>query len=160
MIQHASRWILAALALAILAPASAAVAGDQVPIQGNITIIPDPPSNPMSVKRSITGIVSHLGSCTGVVFQTVTLQNYPILNFSGPFTLVAANGDTICGTTCGTLTPTLTPGIYCVNETIEIKGGTGRFYRATGSATGIGMANAGTGKAQESFEGTISSPGS
>jgi hypothetical protein len=167
MIMHTSKWILAASALAFLTPASAVVAADQVPIKGNVTIVPDltvPPKvisvNPPIVQetRLITGIVSHLGACTGMIVEDINLHD---LTFSGTFTLVAANGDTIVGTATGGLSvDPNNPGFFDVTETFTITGGTGRFARATGSAIGGGLANRTTSVAQESFEGTISSPGS
>jgi hypothetical protein len=157
MRKHIRRWVLAASALAFLAPASAAVAGDEVPIKGNLTIV----NGSMPGQRLITGNVSHLGAVTGVAWQQVFVVK-GVLMFFDTFTLTAANGDMLFGTGTGTLTvsPTTPPGFLAVNETIMITNGTGRFAGATGSATGMGLADITTHVAQESFTGTISSPGS
>jgi hypothetical protein len=167
MIQHTFKCVLAASALCLLGPASAVVAGDQVPVKGKVTIVPDPQaptvpisSNPPIVQetRLISGIVSHLGSSTGVIVENINLAD---LSFVGTFTLQAANGDTIVGTATGVLLfNPANPGFFDVSETFTITGGTGRFAGATGSAIGQGQANRTTGVAQESFQGTISSPGS
>jgi hypothetical protein len=163
MIKHASKWVLAASALSFLAPASAAVAGDQVPFLANLTIIPDPNNPDPNGPRLITGIASHLGVCTGTVSETVTPTADPLVfNFAGEFTLTAANGDEIFGTDSGTLTLNLDALpliIFDVDEDVTFTGGTGRFLGARGSAEGTGQAIPG-GPAHESFQGTISSPSS
>jgi hypothetical protein len=154
-----------AAVVALLAPASTVMAGNQVPLKGDITIVPDgSPSvvistDPLIVRqsRSITGIVSHLGRVEGTIVQNVNLQN---LNFFGVFTLYGANGDSITGEVTGNLVFTEDPTILDVIEAINITGGTGRFAGATGSAIGDGQANRATGVALESFRGVISSPGS
>jgi hypothetical protein len=133
------------------------VAGDEVPIKGNLTIVP----STVPGQRMITGIVSHLGSVTGVVMQQLSVVN-GVLTFSDSFILTAANGDTLIGMGTGTLTvnSSTPPGFLSVNEIITITDGTGRFAGATGIATGVGLANIATHVAQESFTGTITSPGS
>jgi hypothetical protein len=166
MVMRIWKCVVAGSALFFLAPASAVVAADQVPIKGNVTIVPTQvPPKPISmnppiveVTRSITGIVSHLGACTGTIVEDINLRD---LTFSGTFTLVAANGDTIVGTATGGLSfDPNNPGFFDVTEIFTITGGTGRFARAIGSAIGGGLADRTTSVAQESFEGTISSPGS
>jgi hypothetical protein len=149
MRKHTGTWVLAASALAFLAPASAAVAEDTVPIMGNVTITPD---------LSITGIVSHLGSVTGAVnLRVPTSQN----TFTDYFTLVAANGDTLLGVGMVTLFPAANPLVLNFIETITITGGTGRFVGASGSnIMGQGQVSLATGVAHESFNGTISLPDS
>jgi hypothetical protein len=167
MIQHTGKWVLAASALWLLAPASPVVAGDQVPIKGDVTIVPDPSVPPMVISihplivqetRLFSGNVSHCGACTGVIVENINLSNF---TFEGMFTLVAANGDTIVGTAAGSLSVDQSnPAYLVVTETFVFTGGTGRFAGATGSALGGGLANRATSVAQESFQGTISSPGS
>jgi hypothetical protein len=92
--------------------------------------------------------------------ETITFLNpqLTMATFVGTFTLVAANGDSISGTVAGSLAINST-GLFDVTETFEITDGTGRFDGATGSAVGAGQATP-AGVAQETFQGTISSPGS
>jgi hypothetical protein len=150
MIQQIWKWVIAASALVVLAPASAALAGDQVPFEGSLTIIPQDSTGTMT---AITGVVSHLGACTGCSM----LSNPQTL--TGMFTLTAANGDQIFGQSMnGVFTST---GSF--TENIVITGGTGRFANATGTAKGQGQvvfSSTGVPIALETFQGTISSPGS
>jgi hypothetical protein len=152
MTKHIWKWVLAASAVVFLAPASAVVAGDQVPVKGNLTIFPDPT---VAGQGLITGIVSHLGAVSG----SATHQMNPDSTLSDSFTLMAANGD--CLTGAGTVyfisNP---PGVLNFIEIIMITGGSGRFANATGSAMGQGQVSLHTGVVQESVTGTISSPGS
>jgi hypothetical protein len=154
----------AAAVAALLAPAatSIAVAKDQVPLKGSLTIvkstIPDDFQFPILTQtRDISGLVSHLGRTEGTIVQHINVLNG---HFMGEFTLFAANGDSVTGEVSGRLIPTADPNVRNVQETITITGGSGRFTGATGAATGQGQAFVDTGLAQETFEGTISSPGS
>jgi hypothetical protein len=151
-----------AAVVALLAPASTVIAKNQVPLKGTITIVPagvpeefNPPI--LTQTRSITGQVSHLGQTEGVIVQNVNVLD---LSFFGEFTMYAANGDSVTGEVTGKLSPTDDPNILEVDEDIIITGGTGRLAGATGTATGEGQAFRNTGRAEETFQGTISSPGS
>ena len=161
MSKHTWKWVLAASALSFLTPTSAAVAGDQVPVKGTLTIVNGPVISPgppiLTQTRFATGIVSHLGQCTGVVTDHLDLRDF---SFVDDFTLTAANGDTIRGVGTGQLVLNPVTGLFDFTETITIMGGTGRFFGATGSASAVGQANPITGLTHESLEGTISSPGS
>jgi hypothetical protein len=149
--------------LALLATSSTVLAKDQVPLKGSLTIVPTPgipdvTNFPIRTQvRSITGQVSHLGRSEGMITQHINLLN---LSFQGSFVLYAANGDSITGNVTGQLSTTSDPNVLEVSEMIFITGGTGRFAGATGSATGEGQAFHNTGEADETFQGTISSPGS
>jgi hypothetical protein len=165
MRKHTWKWVLTASALSFLAPASTVVAGDQVPIKGNLTIVTGPPISfipPILTQyRFVTGNVSHLGNCTGRVVDHLDLTFFPSpLGFVDDFTLTAANGDTITGVGTGKLVLNGATGFYDFTEAIVITGGTGRFAGATGSATAVGQADPTSGLTHESLEGTISSPGS
>ena len=71
----------------------------------------------------------------------------------GSFTLTAANGDTLFGTSTGL--GTVVDGIAYIQETHTITGGTGRFAGATGTfAAGRVLVEA-TGIFASSFDGTI-----
>jgi hypothetical protein len=164
---YAWKWILAAAVVPMLAPTSPVVAGDQVPLKGEITIVPGGPTVVISVSplivqqtRSITGVVSHLGRCEGVIVQNINLSNPANITFAGSFELVGASGDSASGDVTGALVPTSDPGFLAVEEVIVITGGTGRFARAIGGATGEGRADRSSGEAIESFRGTISRPNS
>jgi hypothetical protein len=165
MRKHTWKWFVAASAMAFLAPASVVVAGDQVPIKANLTIVPGrfiSFNYPILTQtRLITGNVSHLGSCTGVALDQLDVTNAPFeLSFFDCITLVAANGDTIVGFSTGTLVFNPTTGLYDItDEIVTITDGKGRFAGATGSATGVGTSTR-AGVANESFQGFISTPGS
>jgi hypothetical protein len=139
-------WVLAATAIAFLAPASVAVAGDQISVNGSLLLIPN-----SATTFLIIGDASHLGIVTGVA----TEQPY-----GNSFTLVVANGDTISGYGVFTSFTPLNSRLAAFTENITITGGTGRFAGATGSAMGQGLVSLTTGVVEESFQGTISSPGS
>jgi hypothetical protein len=156
-------WVLAASALTFLAPATAAVAGNPVPIEGDVSIIDykvlsnNPPY--LTQIRQITGgNVSYLGSCTGWALDTLDLTHAPfLLSFVDYFILEGAHGDSIIGVAMGSLT--FNGHGYDVTETVTITGGTGRFAGATGSATGTGSVILAPGSpTEESFEGTITTP--
>lgn len=151
-----------AAVVALLAPASTVMAKDQVPLKATLTIvptrIPDVVHYPyVTQTRFISGQVSHLGRSVGIIVQTINVLDF---SFFGEFILYGASGDSITGEATGNLFPTNDPKIFDVKEDIVITGGTGRFEGATGRATGQGQAFSDTGRAVETFLGTISSPGS
>lgn len=148
--------------VAVLVPASDVVAKDEVPLKGAITIVPEGIEDELNFPiltqvRVITGQVSHFGRVEGINVLHVNVLD---LSFTGEFTLFAANGDSISGEVSGNLLPTDDPNVFEVEEDMVITGGTGRFTGATGTASGEGWAFHDTGRARETFQGTISRPGS
>jgi hypothetical protein len=106
---------------------------------------------------AVSGIATHLGRFTG---DAQIQQNVTNGSYTGTFTWIAANGDSISGTFEGQLIPTSTPGLFENIETIDVNGGTGRFAGATGTATAGGQLDQTTLSFVFPFEGTISSVGS
>jgi len=116
-----------------------------------------PPPTSLSVNGSATGIATHLGRFTATYQVNVDLSNGSGI---GSLQLIAANGDKIFTTLVGQGTPTGTPGINRIVEVNTITGGSGRFANAKGSFTVERLLDLTTGFTSDSFNGTISSPGS
>jgi hypothetical protein len=144
----------------LLTTAAFALAADQVPFVATFTSsVPGGslPSCPgLSPLATIgTGQATHLGLFTateGLCLNPGTGE------FSGHFTLTAANGDTISGTSYGQLVPTgsTTATIYGV---FVITAGTGRFLGATGGGGATGTLDLTTFEANDFvMRGTISRP--
>ena len=112
-----------------------------------------PPST-LVVHLTAIGTATHLGKYTlrenGVV-DTITM-----ISGVGDFTFVAANGDTIIGTSIGQARPGPTPGTLSITEHLDITGGTGRFVGASGSVVLERVLDQTTTRSSGSFTGTIS----
>jgi hypothetical protein len=112
-----------------------------------------PPST-VVVHITATGTATHLGKyalrMNGVV-DTITM-----MSGVGDFTFVAANGDTIVGTSIGQARPGPTPGTLSITEHLDITGGTGRFVGASGSVVVERVFNQTTTRSSGSLAGTIS----
>jgi hypothetical protein len=112
------------------------------------------PPNTLLVHITATGTATHLGQYTlrmnGVV-NTVTM-----MSGVGDFTFVAANGDTIVGTSIGQARPGPTPGTLSITEHLSITGGTGRFVAASGSLVVERVFDQATTRSSGSVTGTIS----
>jgi hypothetical protein len=148
-----------------LASPQSSLAASQTPSQGPTELpfhgsleateedVFQPPST-VVVHITATGTATHLGKYTlrmnGVV-DTITM-----MSGVGDFTFVAANGDTIVGTSIGQARPGPTPGTLSITEHLEITGGTGRFVSASGSVVVDRVFNQTTERSSGSFAGTIS----
>ena len=120
-----------------------AIAGSMVPLKGSLG----------GDSYGFSGNLTHLGRFDGV-FDPYT--------YTAVYT--AANGDTVT-----TWTTSFEPEL-CLNppvcyvmtyvQELDITGGTGRFYNATGSATVEGVFNFATGEFEGYLKGTISRPNS
>jgi hypothetical protein len=145
----------------LLATAALALAADQVPFVATFTSsVPGGslPSCPALVPLATvgTGQATHLGLFTAT--EGLCLNPGTGEFSSGHFTLTAANGDTISGTSHGQLVPTgsTTATIYGV---FVITGGTGRFSGATGGGVATGSLDLTTFEANDFvMRGTISRP--
>lgn len=159
MHQHMIRLLL--IALALFSSGVTARADDQVPFKGTFSgqvISVAPVSQEVLVFGvSVSGIATHLGSFEG---EAEIVQNVVTGSYSGTFTWIAANGDTVTGTFTGQLIPTATPGLFDNLEEITITGGTRRFSNATGHAVAVGQLDQTTLSFLFPFKGTISSIGS
>ena len=150
-----------AIACALLGgalPASAAI----LPFSGSVTGIstggPDLTCAPLPFRTSIapatTVGTSSLGSFT--YSSNICQGGGPV---DGVFSIFFADGS-ITGTQVGTATPTSTAGLFDLMLNYNVLEGTGIFLGATGSFTGVGIADARTPPTQISLAltGNINAP--
>ena len=134
MHQHMNRLLL--IALALFSSGVIARAGDQLPFKGTLSgqvISVTPVSDEVLVFRvTVTGIATHLGSFKG---EAEIAQNVVTGSYSGTFTWIAANGDTVTGTFTGQLIPTATPGLFDNIEEITVTGGTRQILQCDRSCS-------------------------
>jgi hypothetical protein len=153
-----TKYLVAAFILLFVAPVRAS---EQVPFygtfSGQVTSVTPISPDVLLFEVAVSGIATHLGRFTG---DAQIQQNVTNGSYTGTFTWIAANGDTISGTFEGQLIPTSTPGVFENVETIDVNGGTGRFASANGIATAGGQLDQITLSFVFPFEGTISSVGS
>jgi hypothetical protein len=135
--------------------ASPVLAQAQVPFRGTVEGVDSGSGGAFPVfLRSLsgTGHASHLGQFTMTAEWQVNVLTDPAEGV-GSFTLTAANGDTLFGTSTGP--GIVVDGIAYIQETHTITGGTGRFAGATGTfAAGRVLVEA-TGIYASSFDGII-----
>ncbi len=122
------------LAVAAISPAAAlgAANGTDRPLKGTFTNTTTVSLVTGAATSVNSGELSHLGAFTGRNNLTFSLTGPNGFSFTGPGTLVAANGDELFTTTEGS--GTFGPPI----ETAEVNtiiGGTGRFAGASGTFT-------------------------
>jgi hypothetical protein len=122
------------LILTLAVPAVAQVTFDGA-IQGHERGIPNIMTGMQSTFGTVTGIVSNLGQLSLTYNDTINLTSGK--GTGSGVLLIAKNGDSIFTDITGTFTPpsgsTLT--VPSIKETYTIKGGTGRYKRATGQFT-------------------------
>jgi hypothetical protein len=122
------------LILTLAVPAVAQVTFDGA-IQGHERGIPNIMTGMQSTFGTVTGIVSNLGQLSLIYDDTINLMTGD--GTGSGVLLIAKNGDSIFTTISGKFTPpsgsTLT--VPSIKETYTIKGGTGRYKRATGQFT-------------------------
>ena len=137
------------------AVASPALAQGQVPFRGTYEASEYTSGGAFPVfvqSLSGTGHATHLGRFTVTAEFHVNVQTYPVEGV-GSFTLTAANGDSLFGTTTGLAT--VVEGIAYIEETNTITGGTGRFVDATGTFVEGRVLVDATGVSTSSFNGAI-----
>src|SRR5579871_5585190 len=158
-----SHLLTALVGILSLTLVTAAVAADQVPFKGNLSLLNVPAPNNEgcpggAVRFDVTGggYMTHMGAVT--LLESVCLN--PVDGtFTAQFTLSAANGDTVSATAAGYTVPT-SQITFIVHGQWAVTGGTGRFTGATGSGSAIGPINLATGDGTHHLDGTISSVGS
>lgn len=152
---------LVLVAIAALALPVQAVASAQVPLKGrdsgSFTLTPDGCGpGVFAVVINDAGHATHLGA---YAYHSNECFNPSTLQFSGAFTMTAANGDTIAGSYAGVITSVVGDlGFY--EQDNVITGGTGRFGGASGQFHLSGIANLATLESSQRISGTVSSPGS
>ena len=147
---------LALAGLAVLGLACPLTAGEHVPFKGSlegvVTITPLTPPF-VSVFIEATGKATHFGKLTVQIPHIVNRSKSSAVGF---YQFVAANGDTLTADFTGQATPTSTPGVFYIEETATITGGTGRFAHATGRFLCERLFDTAAGTTTGSFEGTVS----
>lgn len=89
----------------------------------------------LSFEIDATGVESHLGRTTSHFDGALTRTGQDSFNLDGSYTTVAANGETLCGTFSGGGTSDRAGNAEGEVATM-IRGGTGRFKKASGSSSG------------------------
>lgn len=155
--------VLAFVPVVLSAPTLATSASDkQVPFKARFAFATSVAANPSpcaEIRIDVTGsgVATHLGRFTTVQHQCTTAAD-PLSFTGGTYTFTAANGDTIFGTYAGQFVPIGATGLFSIDATFTIDGGTGRFTGATGGGEAGGTATAEGGTVI--LDGTISSVGS
>ncbi len=128
-----------------------------VPFKGEYATTVQVLSGPPMLRQRITGTghATHLGRSSFVALSTVNLTTAPPFGVSGTAIFYAANGDEFYTTFTGTSTP-IGGGRSNVVVNHTITGGTGRFEDASGSFTGITVANPAMPTGSITYEGYIS----
>jgi hypothetical protein len=138
-------------------PQAAMQAGTELPFHGSLEATEDDvfePPNTLLVHITATGTATHLGQYTLRMNGVVDLIT--MMSGVGDFTFVAANGDTIVGTSIGQARPGPTPNTVSITEHLTITGGTGRFVDASGSVVVERVFDQATTHSSGSVTGTIS----
>ena len=105
------------------------------------------------LRTHTTGTGSLIGAYS---FETQECFDTSAFTFSGSFTIVAANGDTLVGAYAGNITGFLDAVTSTYVFSATVTGGTGRFAGATGTFSGTGQANLASFEESRAFSGTIS----
>jgi hypothetical protein len=152
---------LLCVTITVLALPVQALASAQVPLEGRdsggFTLTPDGCGpGVFAVVVDDAGQATHLGA---YAYHSNECFNGATGQFSGTFTMTAANGDTISGTYAGVVVSVVGAlGFY--EQDNVITGGTGRFAGASGGFHLSGIANLATLESSQQLSGTVSSPGS
>jgi hypothetical protein len=134
---------------------AAQVAPKMVPFKESLTLVSVTPTGPNTFTDVLTGNATHMGRVTVTANGEID-PTTGIIHLT--FTRVAANGDTMFGTTVLIPTGETTGPIATVTDTTL--GGTGRFEGVTGIASGLVFLDPDTGVQTVEVEGTMSSVGS
>jgi hypothetical protein len=100
-----------------------------------------------------SGVATDLGAFAEVetdCFNPVTLEFEDV-----KATITAADGSQLFAQAEGVLIPTGTPGEFEISGSVTFVGGTDRFEAATGSASGSGSFNFGTGQGTNILKGVL-----
>ena len=161
MNRHFSLWagrlVLTAVAFTLFEAHQTAMAADGVPVEGMFAVnFQGGPSGPGTFDFTVNGIgiLSSVGNSTIQVQKTLDVTGkIPI--YSGKFTIIALNGDTLMGTYQGVATSVDSGGFSPFSGVLTVTGGTGRFQGASGVVSFSALSNAGTSQAVYSMKGTV-----
>jgi hypothetical protein len=125
---------LLSVALALVSPAAAQSRCKDRPVKGSISAVIKLTAATGHLTAEASGAMTHFGRFTGTQDGHVTRTADGGFTGTSVFRAVAANGDTIYGTT--TFTPDGPPtGVHTTTPVLTITGGTGRFAHASGQLT-------------------------
>lgn len=125
------------LTVGVLLPGSAlpAMGGSNLPLKGSITATSEHNLVTGQFHGVANGQLTHFGLMTLEQYAQIVITGPPItLNFTGTWTLTAANGDQLFGTATGIGHPTDATHITLVIDYTST-GGTGRFADASATFT-------------------------
>jgi hypothetical protein len=127
-----------------------------VPFEGTFATTNEVLNPAPALKQRITGLsqVKSLEINKFVAVATVTIAPPPPFKLSGECTFYAEDGDTFSTTFTGTNTPNA-EGIFIVEMTHTVVGGTGKFAKATGTFVGNATADPRTLKGSIVYKGTV-----
>jgi hypothetical protein len=122
-----------------------------------LTVAPGAPCPVLRVNVQGTG-QSNFGQFIQSQFHCIDPGNPSVFD-GGVYTFTLSDGTgSFFGNYSGVLVPTATPGLFNLNGTFTITGGTGIFAGATGSGTASGLVDPTSPTAQVSFSAQISAP--
>lgn len=164
ILEFSRRNVVSAILLtAMISPAIAFSAQPDRPLKGSFVtqeqagFRPDCPSK-FGGTTTGTGTSTHLGKVSFTAIDCITpIEKENYFTFTGRLTLITANGDKLTGNYSGSFKPVDSGSIYTLSDAkFEIKGGTGRFADAEGTAGLKGNQDILTGKGKIELDGTIS----
>ena len=115
----------------------------------------DPPTATSSGTSNFGTFTPTLSHCIQLPLATVGPTAFDL----GEFLFEFESGDILFGTYSGYLSPSA-PGLFSVDQTHIVSGGTGLFFGATGSFTSSGLLSFRTGRpaVQQTFAGSLNLP--
>lgn len=146
---------LAAIALTLTG--GAALADDGVPVEGILAVnFTGAPTSPGMIAITANGVgrLTNVGNLSFQLQKTLDLT-VKVPTYSGTFTITAANGDTLTGTYSAVAGAPDAAGYGTFSGQLTVTGGTGRFQVASGIIPFSAMANANSGQAAYSLQGSL-----
>ena len=125
------------LALAVLGPSAALgkAGGTDRPVKGTTSgTVTGKLGSPLGITIDLSGVATHLGKYSVHVDAVGVISGGEVL-VDGTFTVVAANGDQLTGTTTFTSPLSQLAEVHTTTAFLTITGGTGRFADASGTIT-------------------------
>ena len=123
------------LTLGVLAPVGALgkAGGTDRPVKGTASgTVTGKLGSPLGITIDLTGVATHIGKYSIHVDAVGVISGGEVLT-EGPFTVVAANGDRLTGTTTVTTPLSQLAEVHTTTAFLTITGGTGRFADASGT---------------------------
>ncbi len=153
-LRAAGRLCVAVLVLALALPATASASSSFTASESGRFAFAGACVAGVKVVIAGAGRGSHVGNYTYEASECVDLITNEISE--GIFTMTAANGDVLQGTYSGHASATTDPTVVAFDDVAVIRGGSGRFARATGQFDIHGTADLATGTYNRRLSGSIS----